>query len=201
MATGRSLPLNRERIHFGFNSREPRLKYVQRWDILYTSTSRLPVLSHFIPLSDDRIYSRLYAHQIPLALFSVVLSSLFLFSLFKVESPSIHPPSLCPPRDVHYRNVSVTAVKNVNSPYRRHCPVDAKCSFGRNTDRRFRAWGRCCYSRSSSSWGESWYGSRSMSSYFVNLALILSGLFTIWLPGCCWDVTKVLIFRYLFFNV
>lgn len=103
--------------------KKPRLKYVQRWDILYTSTSRLPVLSRFIPLSDDRIYAR----RIPL--FSIIaLSSLFLFPLFKVESP-LHPP-LPPspsPRDAHYRNVSVTAVKNVDSRYHRHCPVDAKC--------------------------------------------------------------------------
>lgn len=135
----------------GFSSdlirRNLRLKYVQRWDILYTSTSRLPVLSRFIPLSDDRIYSRLYARRIPLAPFFIVaLSSPFLFPLFKVESPSTHhcpSSSLSPsPRDAHYRNVSVTAVKNVNSRYRRHCPVDTKCplagipivDFGREGD-------------------------------------------------------------------
>lgn len=134
----------------GFSSdlirRNLRLKYVQRWDILYTSTSRLPVLSRFIPLSDDRIYSRLYARRIPLALFFIVaLSSPLSFSAlqsritFRPPLPSSLSPS---PRDAHYRNVSVTAVKNVNSRYRRHCPVDTKCplagipivDFGREGD-------------------------------------------------------------------
>jgi len=34
------------------------------------------------------------------------------------------PPN---PRNAHYRNASVTAVKNVNLPYSRHYPMDAKC--------------------------------------------------------------------------
>lgn len=68
-------------------------------------------------------------------------------TFFFRSSKSNHLPSTSLPRDAHYRNVSVTAVKNVNSvpsPLSR----GREMSLGRNTDRRFRAWGWCCYSRS-----------------------------------------------------
>lgn len=72
--------------------------------------------------------------RIPLALvffspLSFVLRSfpILFSSLFPLSSKPNHHPTASS-RDVHYRNVSVTAVKNVNlQPYSRHCPVDAKC--------------------------------------------------------------------------
>jgi len=99
--------------------------------------------------------------------FSTLQSRITLYPASSSLSPS--------PRDAHYRNVSVTAVKNVNSWYRRHCPVDAKCPLAGNTDRRFRPW--CCYSRSSSLWGESCIARRPWARiYPVNLDLIYPGL-------------------------
>lgn len=101
-------------------------------------------LSRFIPLSDGCIYSRPYARRIPLVLFpsssftqtipfplSLSLSfSLSAFSFFYRSSKPNHPVSATLAKPVaHYRNVSVTAFKNVNLPYSRHCPVDAKCSL------------------------------------------------------------------------
>lgn len=56
--------------------------------------------------------------------------SFFFYRSSKSNHPVCHP-RLSPLRDAHYRNVSVTAFKNVNLPYSHHCPVDAKCSLAR----------------------------------------------------------------------
>lgn len=127
--------------------RNLRLKYVQRWDILYTSTSKTsgfiavhPVIGrpHLFAAIRAPDSSRSLLHRrslLPLS-FSALQSRI-------TFRPPLPLSSLSPsPRDAHYRNVSVTAVKNVNSRCRRHCPVDTKCplagipivDFGREGD-------------------------------------------------------------------
>lgn len=142
-------------------------------------------LSRFIPLSVDRIYPRPYVPTdssracffFPL---SFVLRSfpIFFSSLFPLSSkPNYHPTASS--RDVHYRNVSVTAVKNVNlQPYSRHCPVDAKCPLAGTRRFQRRGW---CYIPSCLR-GESPYTDRrSAKLVSIPSILILSypGTFTI----------------------
>jgi len=130
----------RERIHSGFDPREPRLKYrAALGHPVYVDLKT----SGFIAV--HRVIGRphLFAAMCAPDSFRSFLHRRFLlpFSFSTLQSRITFYPassSLSPsPRDAHYRNVSVTAVKNVNSRYHRHCPVDAKCPLAGNTDRRF----------------------------------------------------------------